>query len=101
MKIFTWSPLVAYQLHFCKTAGITFLSLIVFGGTEVPIVYILLCRPSEDSLQRSALPDSSPSKDWQSTKGQGGMLDLSPGLQFHILVSLPMSHHCWEKFMLN
>jgi hypothetical protein len=24
--------------------------LIVFGGTEVPIVYILLCCPSEDSL---------------------------------------------------
>ncbi len=27
-----------------------FLSLIVLGGTEVPIVYILLSRPSEDSL---------------------------------------------------
>jgi multisubunit Na+/H+ antiporter MnhE subunit len=32
--------------------------------TEVPIVYILLCHPSEDSLQRSAIPDGSPSKDW-------------------------------------
>jgi hypothetical protein len=28
-----------------------FFSLIVFGGTEVPIIYIFLCRPSEDSLQ--------------------------------------------------
>jgi hypothetical protein len=28
-----------------------FFFLIVFDGTEVPIVYILLCRPSEDSLQ--------------------------------------------------
>ncbi len=41
-----------------------FFSLIVFGGTEIPIVYILLCRPSEDSLQRSIIPDGSPSKDW-------------------------------------
>ncbi len=28
----------------------TFFSLIVFGGTEVPIDFILLCGPSEDSL---------------------------------------------------
>jgi hypothetical protein len=40
-----------------------FFSLIVFGGTEVPIVYIFLCRPSEDSLQWSAIPDGSPSWD--------------------------------------
>jgi hypothetical protein len=46
-------------------------SLIVFGGTEVPIVYFLLCRPSEDSLQQSAIRDSSPSKDWLSTIGWG------------------------------
>jgi hypothetical protein len=39
------------------------------GGTEVPIVYILLCRPAEDSLQRCAIPDSSPPQDWQSTVG--------------------------------
>jgi hypothetical protein len=38
--------------------------LIVFGGTEVPTVfYIFLCRPSEDSLQRIAIPDESPSQD--------------------------------------
>ncbi len=43
----------------------------VFGGTEVPIVSILLYRPSEDSLQGSAIPDGSPSKDWQSTVGWG------------------------------
>jgi hypothetical protein len=46
-----------------------FFSLIVFGGTEVPMFYILLCRPSEDSLQGSAIPDGRPSKDWQSTVG--------------------------------
>jgi hypothetical protein len=32
--------------------------------------YILLCCPSEDSLQGSAIPDGSPSKDWQSTVGR-------------------------------
>jgi hypothetical protein len=42
---------------------------IVFGGTEVPIVYILLFCSSEDSLQQKAIPDGSPSKDRQSTVG--------------------------------
>jgi hypothetical protein len=51
--------------------NIFFFSLIVFGGTKVPIVFILLCRRSEDSLQGSAMPDGSPSKDWQSTVGWG------------------------------
>ncbi len=46
-------------------------SLIVFDGTEVPIVYILFCRPSEDSLQQIPIPDGSLSKDWQSTVGWG------------------------------
>ncbi len=32
-----------------------FFPLFVFGGTEVPIVYILLCHPSENSLQGSAI----------------------------------------------
>ncbi len=50
---------------------IFFFSLIVFGGTEVPVVNILLCHPSEDSLQGSAIPDGCPSKDWQSTVGWG------------------------------
>ncbi len=49
----------------------TFFSLIVFAGTQGPIVNILLCRRSEDSLQGSAIPDGSPSKDWQSTVGWG------------------------------
>jgi hypothetical protein len=49
----------------------SFFSLIVFGGIEEPIVYILLCHPSEDSLQESAIPDGSPSQDWQSTVGWG------------------------------
>ncbi len=49
--------------------GVNFFFLIVFAGKEVPIVYIFLCRPSEDSLQESAIPDASPSMDWQSTLG--------------------------------
>jgi hypothetical protein len=47
----------------CASYICFFFSLIVIGGTEVPIVYIFLCRPSEDSLQRSAIPDGSPSQD--------------------------------------
>jgi hypothetical protein len=77
----------------------SFFSWIVFGGTEVPIVYILLYRPSEDSPQGSAIPDGSPSKDWQSTVGWE-LLDSNPGLQLHNLVSLPMSHHCFPKEIL-
>ncbi len=46
-----------------------FFSFIVFGGTEVPIVYILLCHPSEDSLQWITILDGTPSLDWQSTVG--------------------------------
>jgi hypothetical protein len=34
-------------------------------------VFILLCRPSEDSLQWSTIPNGSPSEDWQSTVGWG------------------------------
>jgi hypothetical protein len=37
----------------------------------------------------------SPSKDWQSTLRR--LLDSNPGLLFHNLVSLPMSHHCSLK----
>jgi hypothetical protein len=40
-----------------------FFFLIDFGGTEAPIVYIFLYRPSEDSQQQSAIPDGSPSQD--------------------------------------
>jgi hypothetical protein len=42
---------------------IFFFLFIVCGGPEAPIVYIVLCRPSEDSLQGSAIPDGSLSKD--------------------------------------
>jgi hypothetical protein len=45
------------------TGRVTVRGLIFFGGTEVPIVYTFLCRPSEDSLQRSAVPDGSLSQD--------------------------------------
>ncbi len=44
---------------------------VVFGGTEVLLVTILLCHPSEVSLQRGVIPDGSPSKNWQSTVGWG------------------------------
>ncbi len=67
------APVSAAQVLVNRSSkeSILFFSLIVFGGTEVPIVYILLCCPSEDSLQQSAFPDGSPSKDWQSTVGWG------------------------------
>jgi hypothetical protein len=48
-----------------------FFSSIVFGGTEDPIFLYSPLPPSEDSLQGSAIPDGSPSKDWQSTIGCG------------------------------
>jgi hypothetical protein len=54
----------------------SFFSLIVYGGTKV---LILLCRLSEDSLQRSTIPDGSPPKDWKSTVGWGRLLDSNPG----------------------
>jgi hypothetical protein len=51
--------------------AIVIFSLTIFDGPEVLIVYILLCRPSGDSLQRSAIREGSPSQDWQSTVGWG------------------------------
>ncbi len=43
-----------------------------FWWTKGPFfVFILLCRPSEDSLQWSTIPDGSLSKDWPSTVGWG------------------------------
>jgi hypothetical protein len=41
--------------------------LTFFCWNRSPCVYILLFRPSEDSLQWSAIPDGSPSQAWQST----------------------------------
>ncbi len=43
-----------------------------FWWTRAPFfVFILLCHPSENSLQWSTIPDDSPSKDRQSTVGWG------------------------------
>jgi hypothetical protein len=75
----------------------SFFSLNVFAGTEVPIVFILLCCPSEDSPQGSAIPDGSPSKDWQSTEGwgdcwtavsQSGVATNEPPLHFSFVASV-------------
>jgi hypothetical protein len=61
-KKFYWFSKV--QVLFCFS--------IVFWWTRGPfIVFILPCRPSEDSLQWSTIPDGSPSKDCQSTVGWG------------------------------
>jgi hypothetical protein len=70
-----------------KFMGKYFLFLNCFSGTKVPIVYILLCRPSEDSLQGNAIldiPDGSPSKDWQSTVGWGDCWILTQDCSFTI-----------------
>ncbi len=49
-----------------------FFFLNCFWWTRGPFfVFILLYRPSEDSLQRSTISDGSPSEDWQSTVGWG------------------------------
>jgi hypothetical protein len=49
-----------------------FFFLNCFGWTKGPFfVFILLCHPSEDSLQWSTTQDGSPSKDRQSTVGWG------------------------------
>ncbi len=83
-----------------------FFSLDVFGGKEVPTVYILLCRPSEDSLQQSAIPDGSLSKDRQSTVGWGDCCIWSFTIWCYYLWAttaphepplLLMSHHCSPK----
>jgi hypothetical protein len=51
---------------------VQFFSLNCFWWNSSPYCfYILLCRPSEDSLQGSDIPDGSQSKDWQSTVGWG------------------------------
>jgi hypothetical protein len=108
--------------------GKNFFSLIVFSGTEVPIVYILLCRPSEDSLQGNAIQDGSRSKDWQSTVGWGDSWIRTQDCSFTIWCHyqwtttapyespllpeattapyeppmLPKSHHCslWENMLV-
>ncbi len=49
--------------------GYTFFLNCFFWWTRGPffVFTVFLCRPSEDSLRRSTIPDGSPSKDWQST----------------------------------
>ncbi len=57
-----------------------FFPLTVFGGPEAPFfVFILLCSPSEVSLQWSTIPDGSPSTDWQSTVKAGEIAGYKPG----------------------
>ncbi len=51
------------------TSMILLFPLIGFGGPEALFcIYILLCRPSEDSLQWSTNPDGRPSQYWESTE---------------------------------
>ncbi len=74
--------------------------LYCFWWTRVPFfVFILLCHPSEDSLQWSTIPDGSPSKDRQSALA-GEIAGFEPGTVGSSLVSLPMSHHC-SLFYIN
>ncbi len=70
-KWLTWVIVACMGTNVNPVQSHIFFSLSVFDGTKVLIVYIFLCRPSEDSLQWSAIPDGSPSKDWQSTVGWG------------------------------
>ncbi len=82
--IFVAKQLSSSSADFCITVETTwivvglkgvsniFFFLNCFWWTRGPFfVFILLCRPSEDSLQWSTIPDGSPAKDWQSTVGWG------------------------------
>jgi hypothetical protein len=62
---------------------------IVLGGKCAFFVYILLCRPSEDSLQLSTISDGSQSEDWLSTVGWE-IARFEPGTAGLNLVLLPM-----------
>jgi hypothetical protein len=89
-------PILAVAFwHFSSSypvlAGLSFFSLMVFGETEVPIISIFLCRPSEDSL--SEVP-SQMAAHLRTGSRLGRLVDSNPGLPFYNLVSLPMSHHC-------
>ncbi len=71
-----------------------FFFLIVFGGTEVPIILHFPLPPLRGQPTVKCHPR------WQPISGLavhcrlGRLLDSNPGLQFYNLVSLPMSHHC-------
>ncbi len=83
-------------------------SLDWFWWTTKPFfVYILLCRPSEDSPKWSTVPDGRPSQDWQSTEGWGYCWIRTQECRFtiwcryHWATTTPLSHHyCnrqWEQ----
>jgi hypothetical protein len=61
--------------------------LIVFGGPEAPFLFILLCHPSEDSLQWSTIPDGSPSKDCE--EEIAGSEQRTAGLQSGVATNEP------------
>ncbi len=73
---------------------IIFFSLIVYGGTEVPIIVHFPLPPLRGQPTVKCHPR------WQLISGLavhcrlGRLLDSNPGLQFYNLVSLPMSHYC-------
>jgi hypothetical protein len=71
----------------------SFFSFIVFGGTEVPIVYIFLCRRQRTAY--SEVPSQMAAHLRTAVHCRlGRLLDSNSGLQLYNLVSLPMSHHC-------
>jgi hypothetical protein len=89
------SPWGKIHCHTCSK--FFFFFLIVFGGTEVPIIFNFPLPP----LRGQPTVKSHPR--WQPISGLavhcrlGRLLDSNPGLQFYNLVSLPMSHHCSQQ----
>jgi hypothetical protein len=67
----------------------TFCCLNFFGGPEAFFVLILLCSPTDDSLQWSNIPEGSPSKDCQSSCRPRRLLISYPRLQIYNLVLPP------------
>jgi hypothetical protein len=95
--------------------GYTTVGIIIFGllncfwWNRSLYYYILLCHPSEDSLQGSAIPVGSPSEDWQSTVGwvdcwiRTQDCSFTMGCHYQWATTAPineppllpsMSHHC-------
>ncbi len=79
----------------------SFFSLLFLVEQRPLFVFILLCRPSEDSLQWSTIPEGSPSKGWQSTVGWGDCRIRTRDCRFTVwcqyqwATTAPlMSHHC-------
>jgi hypothetical protein len=88
----SWQDLIN-AIHHEFSSILLFFSLIVFGGTEVP-----LFKFSSAASQRTAhkeMPSQMAAHQRAAVHCRlGRLLDLNPGLQFHNLVLLPMSHHC-------